>query len=143
MEQEGQHLGDGSESGSEGNETQREDNETDDASEVDYYSSDDEQSDSTEKRNRSFVLSLRETEILKFLALVERGEGMSTAKAEDFLSYIKTFEDLRAKVLPKKLKTCWKIVNTVRLPMLFLTTSTIACYTCVKCTITRYRDSGL
>ncbi len=33
MEQEDQHLGDASESGSEGNESQREDNETDDASE--------------------------------------------------------------------------------------------------------------
>ncbi len=68
---------------------------------------------------------------------------MSTAKAEDFLSYIKTFKDLRAKVLPKKLKICWKIVNKVRLRMLFLTTTTITCYTCANCTITRYRDSGL
>jgi hypothetical protein len=79
--------------------------------------------------NRSFVLTLRETEILKFMALVERGEGMSTAKAEDFLSYIKTFKDLRAQVLPKKIKTCWKIINKVGLYMLFLRTTTITSYT--------------
>ncbi len=63
------------------------------------------------------------------MALVERGEGMSTAKAEDFLSYIKTFKDLRAQVLPKKIKTCWKIINKVGLYMLFLRTTTITSYT--------------
>ena len=59
------------------------------------------------------MFTVAERELIKFLSLVEQGEGMRTAKAEDFLSYIKTFQDERAQLLPKKMKTCWRRVDKV------------------------------
>ncbi len=86
------------------------DTDADDGSEL--SSADDTEADADES-HQSYLLTLKERELIKFLALVERCEGMSTAKAEDFLSYIKTFTDERAQLLPKKMKTCWLRVDKV------------------------------
>ncbi len=86
------------------------DTDVDDESEL---SSTDSTAAYAEESHIGYLLNLKDRELIKFLALVERGEGMSTAKAEDILSYIKTFSDERAKLLPKKMKTCWLRVDKV------------------------------
>jgi hypothetical protein len=78
-----------------------EDGDTDVDDDSELSSADDAEADA-EESHQAYLLNLKERELIKFLALVERGEGMSTAKAEDILSYIKTFTDERAKLLPKK-----------------------------------------
>ncbi len=97
-----------------------EDGETDADDESGLSSADDTESDA-EKSHQAYLLNLKERELIKFLVLVERGEGMSTAKAEDILSYIKTFSDARAQLLPKKMKTCWLRVDKVPFPCCYYT----------------------
>jgi hypothetical protein len=93
-------------------ENQEADVDTDADDESELSSSDGTEPDA-EENPQSYLLSLKERELIKFLALVERGEGMSTAKSEEFLSYIKTFNDERAQLLPRKMKTCWLRVDKV------------------------------
>ena len=75
--------------------------------------SEDDLGEDDEDREQASMFTEQERELIKFLSLVERGEGMSRAKAEDFLTYIKTFTDERAQLLPKKMKTCWRRVDKV------------------------------
>ncbi len=86
------------------------DSDADDSTESD---SEDQMGEDDEESQLSYMFTVQEREVIKFLSLVERGEGMSTAKAEDFLTYIKTFKDERAQLLPKKMKTCWRRVDKV------------------------------
>jgi hypothetical protein len=58
-------------------------------------------------------ISVQEREVLKFLAIVEKGQGMSTNQANDCLAYVHTFHDARAKCLPKTVETCWNITHQV------------------------------
>ncbi len=52
--------------------------------------------------------------------MVEAGDGMSVAQASDILKWGKSFNDERAQSLPKKLMTCWKIVDKVLLIMFII-----------------------
>ena len=58
-------------------------------------------------------ISVQEREVLKFLAIVEKGQGMSTNQANDCLAYVHTFQDARAQCLPKTVETCWNITHQV------------------------------
>ena len=59
------------------------------------------------------IMTLKEREVIKFLRLVETGEGMSVAQATDILQWGRSFNDERAQCLPKTLLTCWRIVDKV------------------------------
>jgi len=90
--------------------------------------SEDQMGEDEEESQQSCMFTAQEKEIIKFLALVERGDGMSTAKAEDFLTYIKTFKDERAQLLPKKMKTCWRRVDKVAFHCYYYQTSCLLIY---------------
>ena len=59
------------------------------------------------------IMTLKEREVIKFLRLVETGEGMSVAQATDILQWARSYNDERARCLPKTLLTCWGIVDKV------------------------------
>ena len=65
------------------------------------------------QRRLRLLMTLREREVIKFLRMVEAGEGMSVAQATDILQWGKSFNDERAQCLPKTLLTCWRIVDKV------------------------------
>ncbi len=54
------------------------DSDTDDSTGSD---SEDEMGENDEESQQSYMFTAQEREVIKFLSLVERGEGMSTAKA--------------------------------------------------------------
>ena len=59
------------------------------------------------------IMALKEREVIKFLRLVETGEGMSVAQATEILQWARLYNDERAQCLPKTLLSCWKIVDKV------------------------------
>ncbi len=65
------------------------------------------------QRRPRAIMTLKEREVIKFLRLVETGEGMSAAQATDILQWGRSFNDERAQCLPKTLLTCWRIVDKV------------------------------
>ncbi len=67
------------------------------------------------QRRPKLLMTMREREVIKFLRMVESGEGMSVAQASDILKWGKSFNDERAQCLPKTLLTCWRIVDKVML----------------------------
>ena len=67
------------------------------------------------ERRPRLLMTMREREVIKFLRMVESGEGMSVAQASDILIWGKSFHDERAQCLPKTLITCWRIVEKVML----------------------------
>ncbi len=67
-------------------------------------------------------ISTLECEVLQFLAIVEKGQGMSRNQATDVLAYLHTFNDPRVACLPKTLDYCWQIVHQVMLLMCIITT---------------------
>ena len=67
-------------------------------------------------------ISTLECEVLQFLAIVEKGQGMSRNQATDVLAYLHTFNDPRVACLPKTLEYCWQIVHQVMLLICIITT---------------------
>ena len=67
------------------------------------------------ERRPRLLMTMKQREVLKFLRMVESGEGMSVAQASDILIWGKSFHDERAQCLPKTLLTCWRIVEKVML----------------------------
>jgi hypothetical protein len=78
--------------------------------EMDYQDIDDLDNDLFQHRNAEFNdlrnldpemgISILESEVLKFLAVVEKGQGMSRNQATDVLAYLHTFNDPRLYCLP-------------------------------------------
>jgi hypothetical protein len=65
------------------------------------------------QRRPQAIIAFKEREVIKFLRMVETGEGMSVAQATDILQWGRSFNDERAQCLPKTLLTCWRIVDKV------------------------------
>ena len=81
---------------------------------VESSGSDDDIGDNVNAQRRPQpIMAFREREVIKFLRMVEAGEGMSVAKATDILQWGRLFNDERAQCLPKTLLTCWRIVDKV------------------------------
>ena len=82
----------------------------------DSHTSDDDVGENVNAQRRPrLLMTMREREVIKFLRMVESGEGMSVAQASDILKWGKSFLDERALCLPKTLVTCWRIVEKVML----------------------------
>jgi hypothetical protein len=94
---------------------------------MDYQDINDVDNDLFQHRNADFNdlrnldpakgISSLETEVLKFLAVVEKGQGMSRNQATNVLAYLHTFNDPRLHCLPKTVDYCWQIVHKVMLLM--------------------------
>ncbi len=82
----------------------------------------DEDVEPTGNDQRHLAIRFKEAEVIKFLRVVEAGDGMSVAQATDILKWGKSFNDERAHSLPKTLLTCWTIVDKVLLIMYIINT---------------------